>query len=249
MRTNRLFIICLAVSALVAGGARAALVTTDVYDPTGDGSNNIDTEAATNDITLTDFRTLVNSAYDNDLGGVVNFDELNDPELNGFVAAYGTGGTEMLSVSPGSNNAYGSGSTTGWNVRDSSGSNGAISDPKVLRGGWIWDFDFDTGLTAVAITFVERNNSNPNVVATIELQDGTRTEKFNATASDDTFFAYTASAGNPIVSLELDTSNGDSPGEYHEVDELGFVVVPEPATLALLGVGGAAVLVRRRRRD
>ena len=232
----QLLIIGLAAIALTAGTAGAALVTTDVYDPTGD-ENDIDTEAAGNDITLAAFRTLVDDAYDNDAGGVINFEAGNQSLAPSFTANYGTSGTETLTVTEGTN----SDNPSGWQLTADKDSAGAISGTKVLRGAHDWDFDFDTGLTAVAITFIERNNKNPTVVATIELQDGTRTEKFNATASDDTFFAYTASASNPIVSLEIAT------GDYHEVDELGFVIVPEPGTLALLGLGGLGILARRRR--
>ena len=221
MKAHQLLITGLAAIVLTITQANAALSTVGGYDPTGDGSNNIDAEASGNDILLADFRTLVSDAFDNDHGGVVNFDSASS-ELNGFTANFGLNSTLSLSVSAGSNNVVGSGSTTGWNVANASGSNGATSDPNVLRGAWVWDFDFGTGLTAVAITFIERNNDNPTVVATIELQDGTRPEKFNGTANNDTFFAYTALASNPIVSLELDTSDGNN--KYHEIDDLAFVL-------------------------
>ena len=246
MRPHHLLIACLTVMTLAIASTHAALLTTDVYDPTGDGSNDIDTEATGNDITLADFRTLVDNAYDNDAGGVINFDELSDTLLNGFTADYGASGTETLTVTVGSNNVPGSGqSGSAWNVRNASGSNGAISDPKVLRGAFTWDFDFDTGLTAVAGTIIRRSLAGGDVTATVELQDGTRITKVTDQAigtNTDVFFAYTASAGNPIVSLEL------ANGEFNEFDELGFVIVPEPATLALLGLGGAVMLAGRKRR-
>jgi len=245
MRPHHLLITTLAVLTLAVGSAQAALITTDVYDPTGDGSNNIDLEATNNDISLTDFRTLVADAYANDAGGVVNFDELSDTLLSGFTADYGASGTETLTVTVGSNNVPGTNqSGSAWNVRNDSGSNGAISNPKVLRGAFTWDFDFDTGLRAVAGTIIRRSLAGGNVTATVELQDGTRITKVTDQAigtNTDVFFGYTASASNPIVSLEL------ANGEFNEFDELGFVLIPEPATLALLGLGGAVMFAGRRR--
>ena len=248
MKIRQLTTLALATLALVTTQAGAALLlTTDVYDPTGDGSNNIDTEDSYNDISLADFRTLVHEMYDIDRGGVINFDDLSDTELGDFEAEYGTNGTGILTVSVGDNNEIGSGAVSGWNVRNSSGSNGAMSDPKVLRGAYTWDFDFDTGLEAVAVTMVRRTLGGGTVDVTVELQDGTRILKSDdfalSTTNKDTFFAYEASRSNPIVSLEL-VSVED---EYNEVDELGFVVVPEPASLGLLVLGCVSVLSRRRR--
>jgi hypothetical protein len=246
--TIRLFAALFALALFATAAAQGNLITTGVYDPTGDGSNDIDLEATGNDITLAAFRTLVSDAYANNLGGVINFDELSNQLLNGFTADYGTSGTETLTVTVGSNNVIGPNqSGSAWNVRDASGSNGAISDPKVLRGAYTWDFDFDTGLSAVAGTIIRRSLAGGSVTATVELQDGTRLTKVTNQgigSNTDVFFGYTALASNPIVSLEL------ANGEFNEFDELGFVtaVIPEPGSLVLLGLGTVVLLIRYRLR-
>ena len=106
----------------VAGGAEAALMTSGTYDEQTNQLNQVDQEATGNNITLADFKTLVSDAWNNDLGGVIHFDDQADgtvlgdadadepnpddevfeaPGVNtdeGFDTNYGLSGTQSIRV-------------------------------------------------------------------------------------------------------------------------------------------------------
>jgi hypothetical protein len=227
---------------LIAGGQLLAgdgpLRTTGVYDESAVQANAVDTEASGNDVTLAQFKALLSAAYDSDRGGVIDFEGTGFSTNSGIEADYGANGTQTLILSVGPNNVKGFGDAWGGVDADAT----PTSFTRVLRGSKAWDFEFSTGLTAVGVTVLPR--AGGTIDAIIELEDGSRiTKATGISIGDDVFFAYTASASNPIVGLELDNH-----GQFNELDDLAFVVVPEPGTLALLGLGGLAALARRRHR-
>lgn len=72
----------------------------------------------------------------------------------------------------------------------------------------------------------------------------------NANPAIWTSFMFTQIAGADVsggVTLQLGATNGPAPGTNMFYDNVSVSIVPEPASLALLGLGGLAVLARRRR--
>jgi len=215
---------------LIVGGQLIAhgtnLRTGNTYDENDTQANAVDTEATGNNISLADFKTLITRAADNGDGGVIDFERNGFETSQGLDAAYGVNGEKTLGISVGSNSELGFDKSWKGVPADAT----PISYSRVLRGAKVWDFEFDTGLTAVAVTILDRAGGAVDMI--VELADGQRHEVVTGQAiNDDTFFAYAADASNPIVSLELDNN-----GKFNELDDLAFIVELLPGDANLDGV-------------
>lgn len=65
-----------------------------------------------------------------------------------------------------------------------------------------------------------------------------------------TEFTFNTTLGNDVgggVTLQFNAATGPNPGTVLEVDDVSISVIPEPASLTLLGLGSLAALGRRRR--
>ncbi len=62
------------------------------------------------------------------------------------------------------------------------------------------------------------------------------------------FATVTGVAGTDTVTINVEQFFTDFDGQFTVYDAIGFEVVPEPATLALLGLGGAVILGGRNKR-
>ncbi len=238
----------------IGGGvARAALTfsASGVYDPadspsaTLNSGNQADTAAASNNISLAAFQTAIQSAYNNDVGGVIDFENPTGTSDASIAATYGTSQASTLTITRG---AFGG----GGNIDASTGNNVVISGVRYMGLATNPDFNltFSQPVTLFGITALARSDGGArNVDLTITLDDSSTVvwqqeavagENLDGNSADDTFFGYQAPAGRYITNVQFDNSG------FVRFDDLGFAVVPEPASLSMLLLAGFAAVRRRR---
>ena len=135
---------------------------------------------------------------------------------------------------------------------------GGIAKAYTDYAGWFVEYTDSSGATTNAFTadFGAYNDPIPQTV-TLTLDYDNDTMNLFATASDGVSALYT---GDSLVFQDVDLPIADAgfvPNEivYHsrwgggsEIDNITYPQVPEPASLALLSIGGMALLLRRRQR-
>lgn len=137
--------------------------------------------------------------------------------------------------------------------------------PNQSTGVSSWSFDLGTisnglvgeAITTVGFTLLSRSGFSQDAAISWFL-DGSSvaaaidTENIgNSSGGDDTFISYTAPAGSKITGFTINYGGSTSANDRRiGIDDLGFitgVVVPEPGSLALCGIGAGILLGRRRR--
>jgi len=251
---NPVFVALLVLAGLAAP-SHAAFVTTDTYDENATQTNAVDTEAATNDTTLAAFTTAVDTAFDNDLGGVIDFDDGSLDTSTTFSATYGTSGTKSL--------AFTSSDSLELNANgDTSPQFTSISNTTALltnsSGGG--DEDFTLTITGglveqIAVTVLSRttfSSSGDSIEVTATFSDSTTktisSVVDNSKGGDDTFFSFLAPSGTSISSLRIHNTTTSGIAGRPIIDDLAFItVIPTPAALPA-GLGLLALTALRRRR-
>ena len=267
------------IGVVVTNSVGAAVTTVGIYDENitdenttlvGIQNNVVDVSATLdvnpNQISLTTFTTNLQTAFANNLGGVINFD--NGTISTGF-------GTSSITASYGASQAksitIGAASTTSFALQSSLTSRMGISHPGDNQTGNQLglnagpsgssnseDFTFNF-LTADKVvqaggTLLSRSGSvNVTLVATATFSDGTTSSvTFTSSGTDatgggqnDTFAGFVAPTGLFVTQLKFDNLN--TSGSFRSLDDLGFIVVPEPSSAVLLGGLGTLLLMRRRR--
>lgn len=265
----------LAGTAMLGATSHAAMITVGVYDEAttdentglaGIQNNAVDADATSagtgNLVSLTNFKSSVLAAFNDNLGGVVNFDNGTVDSGTSFNATYGTSQSKTITIT--------NGSLTDWQFLGNSTNRTAISHPGnnvtgealaknggtpaqqgVTDGGEDFVFNFNAAdkVTMVGGTLLSRSGSSDNsVTALVTFSDAT-TDSVNFTSSgssnggNDTFAGFKSPDGLFITQFKFELQNNF----FRGVDDLGFVTVPEPSTFAML-LGGVGVLLMRRRR-
>lgn len=242
-----------AVLALMVGSAQAVTITTvGVYDEDTVNANTVDAVSATtnNSLTLSDTKTALADAFAANTGGVWDMSFVAgafDGNYTSYELSYGVSQSNTLTLTStdhddgdfisgyNASSTTTSGISTGGFMGKTSGGNSGLS------GDLVWTPS--TALTLISITTLDRDDAARQSRLTATLQDNTVIFTASAGADTDTLQVLTATVDNPIVSFTFE----QTAGSFSRYDDLGFIVVPEPGSLALLGLGGLLIGTRRRR--
>lgn len=168
-----------------------------------------------------------------------NFEDglLNTPGVTGNGSVVGPGGlTDSVDGDDGIVNGSGSQGRSYFRASGSQGITFTFSDAILgtlpQRAGVVWT----DGAGSVTFEAFDKNGVSLGILT------GTHADSsVNGTTGEDRFYGWENIDG--IGSINIRNSSGGI-----EVDHLQYGAVPEPTTMALLGLGGLGILMRKRRR-
>jgi|GEM_PF-5688752 len=234
------------------------ITVTGTYDEQATQANGVDRSATTtsgNQLSQADFNSLISSAYAVGNGGVIDFDSLASGSVSTsptdfLTARYGLANEKSLLI--------GNASPTAMSIATNNPNRTPISGANFLgKGGSVTDgdhfsftFDEASQVIAVGATILSRESSPGNVIGEVTFSDGnTSSLTFSQTAgngTDDLFFGFRVTEAQQASGIYI-TNLFFNPPDYRGLDDLAFVIAPEPGRAALVMLAIGAVFMRRRR--
>ncbi len=202
--------------------------------------------------------------YSGGIGGTANTEviSLTDASLPDIQLSM----TGTTSATSGSELGLSSRCTSGTSSIGLSGPASAYSYNLTLTFG---SYDESSGVFTSGVNFVAANgftlgNVRTGITVTVDYLDGAGNVlctqissggvdvspdgTTGTTSGKDIYFGYaTADGSHSIASTVITISSTTGANTAMGLDDIAFTTVPEPATLAIAGVGGAALLMKRRR--
>ena len=226
--------------ALTAASANAAAVDTEVTSGPNNPSTTTDELAYAGDVSSTD---LLHGITGTTLGAFKDGDAAN---LNDGL--HGTNDSDVLPFSNAlAESAWTADTGTSREFVIGAGANGAGYDISGIQSIAAWS---DAGFMNQKYEIYLRSlGGSYGLYATVDYQPANATEEGGATKVNVTDDIGLLGSGIDAIRFDfLDTvSNDVGGGVYREIDVFGIATVPEPSSTALLGLGGLALIGRRRR--
>ena len=243
-------------AAVPLAGAAINFTAVGEYDA-ATGANVVDASATV--LNVSTFTGLVQTAFADGTGGVINFDNSTGDSTGGtWAVSYNGGASELSFTLPTSGVAFdpasiGATAISGSGFFRLTGNGTSATSVNQLT------FAAGSYLSSFGFTVLARNAAISDIYITGTYHDDTPFTLFNSlspfsneanssageTSTPDTFIGFTAADGKAIKTLtfRLPTST------YPVIDDFGFIVSPIPeassALLVLLGAAGCAGIRRR----
>jgi hypothetical protein len=243
------------------------IAVTSVYDEQVLQPNQVDFSRTSDGLrnrSLQTFSSLVTTAYSHGLGGVINFDlpgTIPSVAANGgtFTATYGDGQSltitnRSVSIMTIAGPLTDRTTISGARFLGKGGTNAGVGGVGGT-GAFVFDFDPGSMVWGVGFTLLGRTQTPDSSVAPIiTLSDNTsytlppgqwRSASGNGTL--DSFWGFELADADKALGRSITRVDIPLGGLFTGLDDLAFIIAPEPSRVTLLALAALPLLLRRRR--